>query len=81
MIIRLNYISLFLVLIILHLPGQSEIGHFDDSVIGQKDVAGGQIAVQYLLGYIQDIFIKFLIADCDCHLFAGQEFHASSNLV
>jgi hypothetical protein len=32
------------------LPGHSEIGHFDDSVIGQKDIAGGQIAVQYLRG-------------------------------
>jgi hypothetical protein len=34
------------------LPGHSEIGHFDDSVIGQKDIAGGQIAVQNLLGKV-----------------------------
>jgi hypothetical protein len=47
---RLIYLSRFLVVVILHLPGHSEIGHFDDSVIGQKDIAGGQIAVQNLLG-------------------------------
>jgi hypothetical protein len=32
------------------MPGHSEIGHFDDSVISQKDIAGGQIGVQNLLG-------------------------------
>jgi hypothetical protein len=31
------------------LSGHSKIGDFDDSVIGQKDIAGGQIAVQNLL--------------------------------
>jgi hypothetical protein len=38
------------------LPGHSKIGDFDDSVVGQKDIAGGQIAVQYLRG---DGEIKF----------------------
>jgi hypothetical protein len=32
---QLPYISVFLVIVILHFPGHSEIGHFDDSVIGQ----------------------------------------------
>jgi hypothetical protein len=32
------------------LPGHPKIGDFDDSVIGQKNIAGGQIAVQYLRG-------------------------------
>jgi hypothetical protein len=44
----LPYFSLFLVIIVLHLSGHSEIGHFDNSVIGQKNIAGGQIAVQNL---------------------------------
>jgi hypothetical protein len=47
---RFIYFSLFFAFVILHLSGHSEIGHFDDSVIGQKDIAGGQITVQNLLG-------------------------------
>ena len=46
---RLIYFSRFLVVVIFHLSGHSKIGDFDDSVIGQKDIAGGQIAVQNLL--------------------------------
>jgi hypothetical protein len=48
---RLHYHSIFFVIVIIHLPWHSEIGHFDDSVIGQKDIAGGQIAVQNLYRY------------------------------
>jgi hypothetical protein len=33
------------------LAGQSEIGHFDDVVIAQQNIAGRQITVQHLLQY------------------------------
>ena len=49
-IIELIITSSFFIFIILHLSGQSEIGHFDNSSLGQKDIAGRQIAVQNLLG-------------------------------
>ena len=34
------YIFILFVFIILHLSGQSEIGHFDNPALGQKDIAG-----------------------------------------
>jgi hypothetical protein len=42
---RFNYPFLLLVNIILHFSRQTEIGYLDDSVIGQKNISGGQIAV------------------------------------
>ena len=60
MIIDWIYISFFLLVVIFHLSGHSEIGHFDDSMIGQKDIAGRQIAVQNL--FMRDVRNKWLLA-------------------
>ena len=41
--------SLFLVIVILiQLTSQTEIGHFDDAIGGQQNIPGRQIAVQNL---------------------------------
>ena len=43
----MSYLSLFpIVLCFVDVPGKAKVGYFDDAVLCQQDVSGGQIAVQ-----------------------------------
>ncbi len=71
---------LFVVAAAVDLAGHSEIGHLDDVVFGQQDIAGRQVAVQHLnINSVERIILEicpkiFLIQiesiiDCDQFFF------------
>ena len=45
----LGYLSLFLVItFVVHFARHSEIGHFNDSIVRQQNISGGQVSVKNL---------------------------------
>ena len=77
----LNYLSLFLVItFVVHFARHSEIGHFDDSVIRQQNISGGQVAVKNLNKMGNSLWLSVYTETQLQYLFARQIIHPSGDL-